>query len=423
MAFHDSHHARSVTVVAGLQFGDEGKGQITDRLAADHDVIVRVNGGANAGHSVRVGSEKHALHLLPCGIVRPETLNIIANGVALEPGVLLQEIDGLTGRGIDVGDNLRISDRAHLVLPWHRVEDRLRDALAARRLGDDQAIGTTGRGIGPCYADKMHRDTAFRVCDLLDPERVAGRLGHAVEMKNAAIGALARLADTEFEPFEAERLLSDFQAWGARLGRFVTDTVNLLQDALQSGRGILVEMAHAAELDVDHGTYPFVTSSTCSAAGVSTGCGLPASAVGRVVGVVKAYTSRVGNGPMSTELSGEEADRIRIRGKEFGTTTGRPRRIGWLDLPAVTRAARIGGVTEIALTGLSVLAGEEAVTVLTERGPEIWPGWDSVPDADGGLPATARAFVDRISEEVAPVSLVATGRRRDQILTGPIVYP
>jgi adenylosuccinate synthase len=365
------------TVVCGLQYGDEGKGQVTDHLAGEYDIVVRVNGGANAGHSVRLGDEKYALHLLPSGILRPKTMNVIANGVALDPEVLLDEIDGLRARGVEIGDNLAVSNRAHVVLPWHRIEDRLRDRLSG--------IGTTGRGIGPAYADKAYRDTAIRVDDLLDEERIGERLALATRIKNATVGAVAELVGEPFEPFDAESLTGKCREWAERLRPFAMDTAGFIGAEMAAGGRVLFEMAHAAELDIEQGSYPYVTSSVCLPHGAAAGAGVPAAAIGRVVGVAKAYTSRVGEGPFPTEIFGEEADRLREKGSEFGTTTGRPRRIGLFDFEAVARNARIGGVTEIALTGLGV------------------------------VPEEADRLIARIEAEIAPVRYVATGPGREQL--------
>lgn len=371
-----------ITAVVGLQFGDEGKGQIVDALAAEHDVVVRVNGGANAGHSVRIAQERFALHLVPSGILRPETLNVLANGMAIDPGVLIQEIDALRQRGIDVTGRLAISELAHVVMPWHIIEDRLRDRLSG--------LGTTGRGIGPAYADKALRDCAIRVGDLLDTAALDSRLHHIVGLKNVVLGALAELVGEAFDGFDAASIAATCATWAQRVKPYVTDTSTLLLDALNGGRRLLVEGAHAASLDIEQGTYPYVTSSVCLPNGIAAGAGLPDGHVGRVIGVVKAYTSRVGAGPFATEFHGREADRLRERGNEYGTTTGRPRRVGALDLPAVARLARIGGVTEIALTGLGVLHQD--------------------PLRDGA------ELIERIESEIAPVTYVAVGPGRDDLL-------
>ncbi|MEY2419982.1 MAG: adenylosuccinate synthase [Acidimicrobiaceae bacterium] len=387
MPSHPTSRTRSphhpITVVAGLQFGDEGKGQVVDALAAEHDVIVRVNGGANAGHSVRVAGERFALHLVPSGILRPTTLNVLANGVAIDPDVLLEEVDGLRQRGIEMDGRLVLSHAAHVVMPWHTVEDRLRDRASG--------LGTTGRGIGPAYADKALRDCAIRVCDLLDPGTLSRRVPEIVAVKNATLGALAGHVGEAFEPFGAAAIGDRCAAWGEVLRPFVVDTSELLFDALDDGRRVLVEGAHAAGLDVEQGTYPYVTSSVCLPNGVAAGAGLPDGCLGRVVGVVKAYTSRVGAGPFPTESHGTDADWLRERGREYGTTTGRPRRVGGLDVPAIARLARVGGVTEVALTGLGVLFDDPL-----REGAET---------------------IQQIETCIAPVTYVAVGPARDELLS------
>lgn len=371
-----------ITVVVGLQFGDEGKGQVVDALAAEHDVIVRVNGGANAGHSVRVADERFALHLVPSGILRPGTLNVLGSGMAVDPDILLKEIDGLRQRGVDIDGRLALSQSSHVVMPWHIVEDRLRDRSSG--------LGTTGRGIGPAYADKALRDCAIRVCDLLNPDALSRRLPEIVALKNATLRALAEHVSEVFEPVTAAAVGDRCAIWSEALKPFVADTSALLFDALHDGSRLLVEGAHAAGLDLEQGTYPYVTSSVCLPNGVAAGAGLPDGCLGRVVGVVKAYTSRVGAGPFPTEFHGSDADWLRERGREYGTTTGRPRRVGGLDIPEIARLARIGGVTEVALTGLAVLYDE--------------PLHDGV------------EIIEQIESHVAPVTYVTIGPRRDELL-------
>jgi adenylosuccinate synthase len=360
------HHyeSRLNTAVIGLQFGDEGKGQVVDRLTGNHDVVVRFNGGANAGHSVRIGNERFALHQLPSGILSPGKLCHIACGCVVEPDGLVEEIEGLRRRGIEIGANLTISARAHVVLPRHVEEDRQRGG----------ALGTTARGIGPCYADKAYRDQAVRVGDLFEP----------------GIG-------------------KDFGKWAEALKPFATE------DEWPEDRRVLFEGAHAVLLDVDYGTYPFVTSSSC------TGRAMPAD---RRVGVAKAYMSRVGEGPFPTEIAGKAAERLRTVGEEYGTSTGRPRRVGWLDLVALRHAVRAAAITEIALTGIAVLQGLDMFKVakayrldgeLTTRFPahaaalgRARPVIEDVPDAD--------ALINLIDTEVAPVRFVALGRSREELV-------
>ena len=431
------------TAVSGLQWGDEGKGQIVDLLAEQHDFIVRYNGGANAGHTVEIGNDRYALHLLPSGILDSSKINVIANGVVLDPAVLLEEIDGLATRGVEVGQNLRISNRAHVVMPYHKTEDALLEAAMSRAQGQEKKIGTTGRGIGPCYADKATRATAVRMIDLCDADRFARKLEHIATIKNATLGALAQLADEPFAPINAAQLAEQYAGYMDILRPHVCDTAALLNDAMAGGRRILFEGANAMLLDVDHGTYPYVTSSSCSALGIYSGAGVRAGQVGRVIGIVKCYTSRVGGGPMPTELNDQTAEHIREVGREYGTTTGRPRRCGWLDLMAVKYTATLAGATEIACTGLSVLADIDQLNVCVgyrhngqalEHFPadaevlgQIEPVYQTLDGFAGPLselrsfdelPDTARAYIRFVEQFVGvPVRHVCVGRKREQILT------
>ena len=336
------------TAVAGLQWGDEGKGKIVDLLTADHDVIVRYNGGANAGHTVVVGDQKYSLHLIPAGILSPDKTCVIANGVVVDPEKLVEEIEGLRGRGIEVGDNLRVSDRAHVVMPYHKEHDAALERVLSQAIGGsgDHSIGTTRRGIGPAYADKVHRSTALRVGDLLDPDRLRSKLRVICAVRSRELEALGVSAP----PLDPAELAERAEALGRRIAGHVTDSTYLLHDCVAEGRSLLFEGANACLLDIDHGTYPYVTSSNCSTLGISAGTGLPgipSAGVDRVLGIMKAYATRVGAGPFPTELGQcEIGDRIRERGHEYGTTTGRPRRCGWLDLVAVRYSAMVCGATE-----------------------------------------------------------------------------
>jgi len=444
-ARHPQHGICSAVV--GLQWGDEGKGKIVDLLTADHDVTVRFNGGANAGHTVVVGGEKYALHLIPSGVLHAGKASVIGNGVVVDPERLLEELDLLESRGVDTS-GLVVSDRAHVVLPYHKAEDGLREELLKRGeagervgAGTSQEIGTTRRGIGPCYADKVTRATGVRMGDLARPEVLARKVELACRLKNALFEGLAASAGVEWTPFDPERITAEAAALGERLSGRITDTTYLLHDALAEGRRVLLEGANATLLDVDHGTYPYVTSSNASVLGAGPGTGVPASRLGRVVGVMKAYSTRVGGGPMPTELGGGVADAIRGRGNEFGTTTGRPRRVGWLDLVAARYAVMVNGVSEIALTLLDVLGGMEGVRVCTAyrvRGERIQrfvpdaadlvraePEYETVEPFDeqqtlaarswSELPAGARAYVERIEAACgAPVRLIGVGPGRDQ---------
>ena len=429
------------TAVVGLQWGDEGKGKIVDLLTARHDVIVRYNGGANAGHTVVVGDQRYALHLIPAGILYPDKLCVIANGVVVDPRVLFEEIDSLQSRGIEVGDNLRVSDRAHVVMPYHMEHDAALEQVLSRKSsgGENLSIGTTKRGIGPAYADKVHRSTAIRVGDLLDADRLYRKLSVICTIRTAELAALGVTAP----PLDPDTLTREYADYGRQIRPSVIDTVYLLHDCLGDGRRILFEGANACLLDIDHGTYPYVTSSNCSTLGIPAGTGVPGSHLRRVLGTMKAYTSRVGEGPFPTELLNELGDRIRQRGHEYGTTTNRPRRCGWLDLVAVRYSAMICGTTGLACMLLDVLSGFEELKLCTgyrmpdgsvtdrfvpdaERLTEVeavyetMPGWrDELDDPTDRrtLPAEARRYLDRIEDFVdVPIEIVSVGPERTQTL-------
>ncbi len=432
------------TAVVGLQYGDEGKGQIVDALAGRFDVVARYNGGANAGHSVQVGDEKIALHLIPSGILSPQATNVLGNGVVIDPTQILKEIDGLRARGVVIdGENLRISDRAHLVLPYHKAQDQLFDQALAAQWEGAAAIGTTGRGIGPCYADKSLRSTAVRVGDLLRPDALKPQIQRIVAVKNLILKPLADACGKAFEPFDAAALLDELLAQAERLRPHICDTTLLLQTASRQGQNILFEGANATLLDIDHGTYPFVTSSNCSALGIHAGAGFPGRRLQQVLGVFKLYTSRVGGGPFTTELHDGIGEQIRQIGREFGTTTGRPRRTGWLDLVAVKYAVELSGVTALACTGLSVLAGLEKIRLCVGYRVAGKDTQTFIPDAvaladaepifeelDGfpagstencrtyaDLPPQAKAYVEHVEAYLGTrIAMVCVGRKRDQIL-------
>jgi adenylosuccinate synthase len=439
-ALHPATNPRH-TAVVGLQWGDEGKGKIVDLLTAQHDVIVRYNGGANAGHTVVVGSQRYAVHLIPAGILYSGKVCVIANGVVVDPQKLIEEIDALRTRGIEVGDNLRVSDRAHVVMPYHKEHDAaLETVLSASVAGDlDLSIGTTRRGIGPAYADKVHRSTAIRMGELLDPESLGAKLRVICALRQKELEALGVKAP----PLNAEALAWQYSAIGRRLAPHITDTAYLLHDYLKEGRRILFEGANACLLDIDHGTYPYVTSSNCSTLGIPAGTGVPGSNIHRVLGIMKAYSTRVGAGPFPTEQLGSIGDRIRERGHEYGTTTGRPRRCGWLDLVAVRYSAMICGATALACMLLDVLSGFEELNICTYyRTPdgkvterfipdavrlasiqpiyETLPGWSEEIDATTercDLPPNARRYLERIEEILdLPVEIVSVGPERTQTL-------
>lgn len=428
--------------VVGLQWGDEGKGKIVDLLTPRYEGVVRYNGGANAGHTVVTDSQRYALHLIPSGILYPDKLNVIGNGVVINPATLIQEIDELQSRGIEVGANLRISNRAHLVFPYHERQDALLEAAASAARGENHRIGTTGRGIGPAYADKAARTTAIRVCDLYDRPRFAEKLRYIVTVKNAELRGLAELGGEDFEPYDAEKLAEQYKRYADRITPHVCDTAELLHRAADQYHPLLFEGANACMLDIDHGTYPYVTSSNCSSLGIYPGSGVPGGRIQRIVGVVKAYTTRVGGGPFPTELRNETGEHIRERGSEYGTTTGRPRRCGYLDLMALRYAARLCGATELAITLLDVLSGLENPALCVgyryrgrelEEFPaeaavlsEVEPRYEMVEGFNQSLsecrnfedlPSAAGRYIQRIEEVVGvPVRIVSVGPDRAQTL-------
>ncbi|MFA9477326.1 adenylosuccinate synthase [Phycisphaerales bacterium AB-hyl4] len=436
------------TAIVGLQWGDEGKGKVVDLIAGataaqgggGFDCVVRYNGGANAGHSLQVGDQRYALHLVPSGILYPEKINVLGNGVVIDPAQLVKEITELKSRGIAVGENLRISDRAHVVFEYHKVQDVLYDQAVAKAWGSDKPIGTTGRGIGPCYADKALRSTAIRVADMLDTPRLRDMLPRIVSVKNGMLKSLADLCGQSFEPLDADALLATAIEHAEALRPHVCDTATLLHDAMSGGRRLLFEGANATLLDIDHGTYPYVTSSNCSSLGVHTGTGVPGHRVTNVVGIVKAYQTRVGGGPMPTQLDDEIGDRIREKGREYGTTTGRPRRCGWLDLVALKYTAAVSGATGIALMLLDVLAGLEELKVCVGYRHQgrvlktfpadadvlaaVEPVYETLPGfaaeiedcrSYNDLPEEAKAYIRRIEQFIdVPVVMASVGPRRDQ---------
>ena len=421
------------TCVIGLQWGDEGKGKIVDFLAERADAVVRYCGGANAGHTVRIGSEKYSTHLLPVGVLRPGKMNIIGNGVALDPAALFREIDELAARGIAVTPaNLRISYKTHLVMPYHVLEDGAREQSS-----EGNAIGTTRRGIGPTYADKMLRATALRVADLLDEERLRQRIGRVVTERNKVLHALYDLP-----PMEWKQVFEQYRDFGRRMAPFVEDTTLLLLQYARQGKRVVFEGAHAALLDVDHGTYPYVTSSNCSGLGVYTGAGVPPQMVQNFQGVLKAYSTRVGGGPFPTEQDNDIGTYIRERGNEYGTTTRRPRRCGWFDAVSARYSADLCGVSAVAVTLLDVLSGLDHVQVCTGyqyRGSQLpyfradmdilaevepmyetLPGWRGTISGCrhiGELPPEAQQYLKRIEQLIAaPINMVSIGPDRSAIL-------
>lgn len=343
------------TVVVGAQWGDEGKGKIVDYCAQNAEVIVRFNGGSNAGHTVLVGEELFRFHLIPSGTIRKEVLNIVGNGVAVDPSVLLEEIEELKGRGYPV-DNLKISERAHMVMPYHRILDGLEEGLKG-----SLKAGTTMRGIGPCYEDKAAR-IGLRMGDLTDEGVLRERLDHLVPLKQRLIEAYGGK-----EVLSEESLLDQCLEYSRQFSAYITDTSLLLHQALEDGKRVLFEGAQGTHLDIDHGIYPFGTSSNCVTGAAAVGSGVGIRHMEEVIGVVKAFTSRVGTGPFPTELSGSHASYLRDKSLgEYGTTTGRPRRVGWLDLVMLRYSARVNSLDYLAVTKLDVLAGLDPVKVCVE---------------------------------------------------------
>lgn len=422
----------SVTAVVGLQWGDEAKGKVVDLLADRHDIVVRFQGGANAGHTVTVDGRRYKMSLIPSGVLHPGVVGLIGNGVVVDPVALFQEMEQCREAGVDVERQVRISDRAHLILPYHKAEE----SVLEREAGES-AIGTTLRGIGPCYQDKVGRRFSVRVGDLLRPRWLRQRLERAVGYKNRVLAALGA-----GEQYDVDSLFEQCLQWGNTLRPLIVDSVDYLHTALADGKRILFEGAQGTLLDVDHGTYPYVTSSNSSMSGVASGSGLPARSVSHCIGVVKAYTTRVGSGPFPTELKDEVGDRIREAGNEYGTVTGRPRRCGWFDAVAARYSARVCGVDSIAVMLLDVLTGFEKVAicvsyihqgkelktmpshpeVLEECEPvyELLPGWSE--DITGvraidDLPEAARNYLGRIERLVGvPLSIVSVGPERSQTI-------
>jgi adenylosuccinate synthase len=402
-----------VTVVVGAQWGDEGKAKVIDLLAAEHSHVVRYQGGHNAGHTVVVGTERYALQLIPSGVLYPHIVPVIGNGVVVDLPTLFREIDTLEGRGISCA-KLKVSSQAHLIFPWHQTLDALYEAGRG-----DGKIGTTLKGIGPAYADKARR-IGLRAGDVLDPAAFAAAVREQAAAHNAEIAALGG------EALYVDGVVEQFAALGARLAPYVCDTVQLLHDALDRDDALLLEGAQATFLDLDHGTYPFVTSSNPTAGGACVGTGIGPRYLTRIVGITKAYATRVGSGPFATELHDELGDRLVEIGREFGTVTGRRRRCGWLDVVMLRKAVRINSLTELALTKLDVLDTFDEVKVCTsytDSGEPVYatlPGWktdiSSVRELHQ-LPQQARDFVALVEREVGvPIRIVGTGAERESVV-------
>ena len=417
------------TFVVGSQWGDESKGKFVDFLAADADIVARAQGGPNAGHTVIADGEKYVFHLIPSGIIRPGVLNVIGNGVVIAVERLVEKMDELVGRGIEAGDNLRISERAHLILPYHLAEERVAEEDGKSR------IGTTLRGVGPAYADKARRTTAIRMCDLMKFDVFAQKVRRGVVHHAPALGASG-------DRFDVEDLLGQYRVYAERLRPHVTDTSLLMSEAIADGKAILFEGAQGTLLDVDFGTFPYVTSSNTTVGGVCTGLGVPPSAIHETLGVVKAYTTRVGMGPFPTEMETEFAEQVREVGDEFGSTTGRPRRCGWLDIVSLRYASRINGFTQMGIAKLDVLDGLDTIRIcvsyrrngaLVEHFPcdldvldncepvyEDHPGWlTSTREARtfDQLHENARRYIERLEALTGlPVTMISVGPDRSETI-------
>jgi adenylosuccinate synthase len=420
-------------VIVGAQWGDEGKGKVVDLLAENADMVVRFQGGNNAGHTIVRDGEKWAFHLIPSGILYPGKACIIGNGVVIDPRVLTEEIDGLRGRGVDVS-GLKVSANAHLIMPYHLLLDHAGEA----KLGKLQ-IGTTKRGIGPCYADKAAR-LGIRVQDMLDEKILKKKITAALEPKRLSLRPFAR------DPrLDLQAMTEEYLTYGHRIEQFIADTATLAHRTLDRGGQVVFEGAQATMLDIDHGTYPFVTSSNPVAGSACVGAGVGPRDIQEVWGVAKAYTTRVGAGPFPTELHDETGDEIRRRGGEFGTTTGRPRRTGWMDLVALRYAARLNTLSGLVITKLDVFSGFDSICVGTRyRGAEEatfdsfpyhqsvlhhataeydeLPGWrEDLTECrtESDLPANARDYLRYISEAIGvPITLIGVGPGREQVVWG-----
>ena len=421
-----------ITAIVGAQWGDEGKGKITDFFAGESDYVVRFHGGNNAGHTVIVEGNTFKLHLIPSGIIYGGPMSIIGNGVVVDPRVLLEEIEYIKGKGID--PKLMVSDRAHVIMPYHIELD---GALSNHQ--GDLAAGSTRRGIAPVYADKMFRN-GIRIIDLLEPDVLMEKLTKGYSF---AKGIIEKALSKKIES-SIEEIFDSYCSYGERLKPYITDTSVELYNAYKNNKSILFEGAQGISLDVDHGIYPYTTSSNTAAGHISTGTGVSFRDIGRIIGVVKAYLSRVGESPLPSEMHGNEAEALREKGGEYGTTTGRPRRVGWLDLVQVRQAVRVNGLTEIALTKLDVLSGFKSIKVcvsydvngenilempaslsqyrLAKPVYESLPGWDSLPDkiwekGFGALPETLKEYIKFVEDQIdCPVKLISVGPQRHETI-------
>ncbi len=420
-----------VTVILGTQWGDEGKGKIVDLLSDKYDIVARYQGGANAGHTVVINGKKFILHLIPSGILHPNTVCIIGNGTVIDPDALISEINTLEQEGIKVRDRLLISHKAHLIMPYHKLLDTISESTLSQK-----AIGTTGRGIGPAYIDKFTR-VGIRIVDLLNLDTFTEKLRFNINEKN---NLLRKLYQTN--ELNIDEIIHKYLEFDKIIDPYIKDTTTYLNQAIADGKSILAEGAQGAMLDVDHGTYPFVTSSNPTVGGACTGLGIPPTSINRIIGVVKAYSTRVGNGPFPTEQFDENGEQLRKIGDEFGSTTGRPRRCGWLDLFALKYSAMINGFKEIALTKIDVLENFETIKVCTGynyQGKELknfpadnqtlenvecqytdLPSWGPVAkniSKYADLPAAMRQYIEFIEDYLgSKICLISTGPGRDEVI-------
>ena len=414
--------AKQADLIVGLQWGDEGKGKIVDHMAQTHDYVCRFAGGHNAGHTIVIGDKTYALHLIPSGVLNPQAINVVGNGVVLSPVDFIKEMEPFE----ELEGRLFISDKAHLLLPYHALIDQARE-----RMKGDKAIGTTGKGIGPAYGDKVAR-VGHRVGELLHPAKLTAKIVAYFAMNKAVFDAMGVA-----QPDEAE-LLEELEGYKTMLAPYITDTTLLVWEAMDADKKVLLEGAQGTMLDIDHGTYPYVTSSTTVSAGAASGLGIAPRDIGRITGIAKAYCTRVGNGPFPSEDFGDEGQRLRDNGHEYGTTTGRPRRCGWFDAVAMRHAVRINGVDQIALMKLDVLDGFDEIKVcvayevdgrqidyvpydLDDAAPvyQTFPGWEKTEGVRtfDDLPDTARAYITALEGMVgAPMGIISTSPEREDTI-------
>lgn len=418
-----------VHVIVGTQWGDEGKGKIVDHLSEGVDIVARYQGGANAGHTVVIGKQEYILHLIPSGIFSKNVTCVIGNGVVVDPAALLQEIEMLRSFDLDITGRLLISHNAHLIMPYHKLLDKLRETQGSK-------IGTTGRGIGPAYIDKFTR-TGIRIVDLLDRDVLCKKIKTNLEEQNKVFKQI--YGEKELN---VDDIIEEYQEFDKKIDDLITDTSYYLNNELRQGKTILAEGAQGALLDIDHGTYPYVTSSNPTSGGACTGLGIPPTAISKITGIVKAYTTRVGNGPFPTELTGDEGERLRTWGNEFGATTGRPRRCGWFDTMLLQYSARINGIQEMAVTKLDVLSHLDEIQICTgyrlngkvlktfptdeKRLEKLKPVYESVPGWKQPLheikqyddmPENAKRYISILEELTGiPARIISVGARRDQTI-------